>query len=311
MSKQINHQIYVIAPLIIESEKIDLENVLKLEEKMKKAFGKVCNIGVMHGKMSANEKEEVMENFKQNKIQILISTTVIEVGVDVKNATMIVIFDSFRFGLSALHQLRGRVGRNDLNSYCILISDKETKRLEILTKTNDDRAQLYEYDEETVENQIDSIISPKDCNKDCSNCRYRQAFFDSKSNVLTNNQTSYNANQDTPKIPEQNFYDDIAEQLEEMFDKYPTETNLTAMIPNSRWIKIDYYNKDGYYCIGIIKDNNNVRYIGYAMPSRVNLPPPDDITEYAQFLPIGDGENGYYVVYQDAQNGESIKISFC
>lgn len=180
-----------------------------------------------------------------------------------------------------------------------------------LTKTNDDRAQLYEYDEETVENQINSIISPKDCNKDCSSCRYRQAFFDSKSNVLTNNQTSYNANQDTPKIPEQNFYDDIAEQLEEMFDKYPTETNLTAMIPNSRWIKIDYYNKDGYYCIGIIKDNNNVRYIGYAMPSRVNLPPPDDITEYAQFLPIGDGENGYYVVYQDAQNGESIKISFC
>ena len=132
-----HHQIYVIAPLIIESEKIDLENVLKLEEKMKKAFGKVCNIGVMHGKMSVNEKEEVMKNFKQNKIQILISTTVIEVGVDVKNATMIVIFDSFRFGLSALHQLRGRVGRNDLDSYCILISDKETKRLEILTKTND------------------------------------------------------------------------------------------------------------------------------------------------------------------------------
>ena len=132
-----HHQIYVIAPLIIESEKIDLENVLKLEEKMKKAFGKVCNIGVMHGKMNANEKEEVMKNFKQNKIQILISTTVIEVGVDVKNATMIVIFDSFRFGLSALHQLRGRVGRNDLDSYCILISDKETKRLEILTKTND------------------------------------------------------------------------------------------------------------------------------------------------------------------------------
>ena len=132
-----HHQIYVIAPLIIESEKIDLENVYKLEEKMKKAFGKVCTVGIMHGKMNAKEKEEVMENFKQNKIQILISTTVIEVGVDVKNATMIVIFDSFRFGLSALHQLRGRVGRNDLDSYCILISDKETKRLEILTKTND------------------------------------------------------------------------------------------------------------------------------------------------------------------------------
>ena len=132
-----HHQIYVIAPLIEESDKIDLEDVYKLEEKMKKAFGKVCNVGIMHGKMNPKEKEEIMNEFKQNKIQILISTTVIEVGVDVANATMIVIFDSYRFGLSALHQLRGRVGRNDLDSYCILISDKETKRLEVLTKTND------------------------------------------------------------------------------------------------------------------------------------------------------------------------------
>ena len=132
-----HHQIYVIAPLIEESDKIDLEDVYKLEEKMKKAFGKVCNVGIMHGKMNSKEKEEIMNEFKQNKIQILISTTVIEVGVDVANATMIVIFDSYRFGLSALHQLRGRVGRNDLDGYCILISDKETKRLEVLTKTND------------------------------------------------------------------------------------------------------------------------------------------------------------------------------
>ena len=132
-----HHQIYVIAPLIEESDKIDLEDVYKLEEKMKRAFGKVCNVGIMHGKMTPKEKDEVMGEFKQNKIQILISTTVIEVGVDVANATMIVIFDSYRFGLSALHQLRGRVGRNDLDSYCILISDRETKRLEVLTKTND------------------------------------------------------------------------------------------------------------------------------------------------------------------------------
>lgn len=132
-----HHQIYVIAPLIEESDKIDLEDVYKLEEKMKRAFGKVCNVGIMHGKMTPKEKDEVMDKFKQNKIQILISTTVIEVGVDVANATMIVIFDSYRFGLSALHQLRGRVGRNDLDSYCILISDRETKRLEVLTKTND------------------------------------------------------------------------------------------------------------------------------------------------------------------------------
>lgn len=132
-----HHQIYVIAPLIEESDKIDLENVKELEEKMNKAFGKFYKIGVMHGKMSSNEKDEIMQKFKNNEIQILISTTVIEVGVDVANATMIVIFDAYRFGLSALHQLRGRVGRNDLQSYCILISNREAERLNILTKTTD------------------------------------------------------------------------------------------------------------------------------------------------------------------------------
>jgi ATP-dependent DNA helicase RecG len=131
------HQIYVVAPLIDESEKSDMENTSALEEKMNKAFGKKYNIGVLHGKMTSSEKDKVMSEFKENKIQILVSTTVIEVGVDVKNATMMVIFDAYRFGLSALHQLRGRVGRNELQSYCILISDRESKRLEILTKTND------------------------------------------------------------------------------------------------------------------------------------------------------------------------------
>ena len=131
------HQIYVVAPLIEESDKIDLKNVYDLEEKFNKAFGKICNIDILHGKMKPSEKEEVMQKFKENKINILISTTVIEVGVDVKNATMMVIFDAERFGLSALHQLRGRVGRNNLQSYCILISNYEKERLNVLTITND------------------------------------------------------------------------------------------------------------------------------------------------------------------------------
>lgn len=131
------HQVYVIAPLIEESDKSDLKNVFELEENMNKAFGKLYKTGVLHGKMTNQEKDEVMDKFKNNEINILISTTVIEVGIDVSNATMIVIFDSYRFGLSALHQLRGRVGRNNLQSYCILISNRETERLNILTKTND------------------------------------------------------------------------------------------------------------------------------------------------------------------------------
>ena len=132
-----NHQIYVISPLVEENESVNLEDVYDLENKMNKAFGKLYKIGVLHGKMINEEKDKVMTSFKNNEIQILISTTVIEVGIDVSNATMIVIFDSYRFGLSQLHQLRGRVGRNKLDSYCILISDKETERLNILTKTSD------------------------------------------------------------------------------------------------------------------------------------------------------------------------------
>ncbi len=134
---KLGHQIYVIAPLIEESDKIQLENVIKLQDKMNLAFGKLFTVGMMHGKLSNKEKEEVMDNFKNNKIQILISTTVIEVGVDVPNATMMVVFDSYRFGLSALHQLRGRVGRSDLQSYFIMISNQEAERLKILIKTND------------------------------------------------------------------------------------------------------------------------------------------------------------------------------
>ena len=129
------HQIYVIAPMIEEDE--SLQSVNSLEQNMNKAFGKLYNIGILHGKMTNKEKEHMMEDYSKNNVQILISTTVVEVGVDVANATMIVIFDSYKFGLSTLHQLRGRVGRNSLTSYCILVSSKETERLDILTKTND------------------------------------------------------------------------------------------------------------------------------------------------------------------------------
>ena len=132
-----NHQIYVIAPLIEESDTLDLTTVNELKDKMNLAFGKQYNIGVVHGKVGAKEKDKIMNDFSLNKIQILISTTVIEVGVDVPNTTMMVIFDANRFGLSTLHQLRGRVGRSNLESKCILISDYDTKRLEVMTKTND------------------------------------------------------------------------------------------------------------------------------------------------------------------------------
>ncbi len=131
------HQVYVIAPLIEESENSDLTTVNELREQMKLAFGDHYKIDIVHGKMASGAKDLIMEQFKENKVQILISTTVVEVGVDVPNATTMVIFDADRFGLSTLHQLRGRVGRGTSKSQCILISDSEAERLKIMEKEDD------------------------------------------------------------------------------------------------------------------------------------------------------------------------------
>ena len=129
-----NHQVYIVSPLIeSEDEEADIS---KLQKNFSMAF-KNNNIGILHGKMTSKEKDDIMKKFQNKEIDILISTTVIEVGVDVKNATMIVIYDAYKFGLATLHQLRGRVGRNDLESYCILVSDRDTERLKIMEQTTD------------------------------------------------------------------------------------------------------------------------------------------------------------------------------
>lgn len=131
------HQIYVVAPLIEEGDSDELKDVHLLKEKFELAFRGKASIAFLHGKMKATEKDSVMKKFEKGDISILISTTVIEVGVDVKNATMMVIFNAERFGLATLHQLRGRVGRNDLQSYCYLISNQDTPRLHVLEESND------------------------------------------------------------------------------------------------------------------------------------------------------------------------------
>ena len=141
----LNHQIYVVAPMIDVDEDDERESVNDLEEKLNKAFGKVCKIGIIHGKLDSKEKNKIMNNFENGKINILISTTVIEVGVNVPNASMIVIFDANMFGLSTLHQLRGRVGRSDIQSYCILVAKESLERLRLLEKTNDG-FEISEYD---------------------------------------------------------------------------------------------------------------------------------------------------------------------
>lgn len=131
------HQIYVVAPLIEGDEESELNDVYLLKEKFEMAFQNKVSVGILHGKMKNKEKDEIMEDYKEGKIKILISTTVIEVGIDVKNSTMMIIFNAERFGLATLHQLRGRVGRNDLQSYCYLICNKDIERLKVMESSND------------------------------------------------------------------------------------------------------------------------------------------------------------------------------
>ena len=132
-------QAYVISPLIEESEALDLKNAIALEEELIAYFGDRARIALLHGKMKGEEKEAIMQAFKLGEIDLLVSTTVIEVGVNVPNATVMIIMDADRFGLSQLHQLRGRVGRGDKQSYAVLVANPKTesgkRRMKIMTET--------------------------------------------------------------------------------------------------------------------------------------------------------------------------------
>ena len=143
MNKELQkgHQVYVICPLIEESDKLDVQNAIDVHSALVYQFQNQFKIGLMHGRLLADEKEAVMKAFSENQIHVLVSTTVVEVGVNVPNATLMVIYDAERFGLSQLHQLRGRVGRGSDQSYCILLADPKSEtgkeRMKIMTETND------------------------------------------------------------------------------------------------------------------------------------------------------------------------------
>lgn len=132
-----NHKIYVVCPLIESDEDNAMVDAVSMKKNIEKAFSNRVPVGLLHGRMKSDEKEKAMEEFKNGNTRILVSTTVIEVGVDVPEATMMVIMNAERFGLATMHQLRGRIGRNSMESKCILVSDKESKRLNILTESSD------------------------------------------------------------------------------------------------------------------------------------------------------------------------------
>ncbi|EKF37459.1 MULTISPECIES: ATP-dependent DNA helicase RecG [Bacillus] len=134
-------QAYIICPLIEESDKLDVQNAIDVHSMLTEAYRGKWSIGLMHGKLASDEKDQVMRAFTANEVQILVSTTVVEVGVNVPNATIMVIYDADRFGLSQLHQLRGRVGRGEHQSFCILMADPKSEtgkeRMRIMSETTD------------------------------------------------------------------------------------------------------------------------------------------------------------------------------
>lgn len=138
---QKGRQVYVICPLIEESDKLDVQNAIDVHGMLVHYFHNQFQVGLMHGRLSSDEKETVMKAFSDNEVHVLVSTTVVEVGVNVPNATLMVIYDAERFGLSQLHQLRGRVGRGSDQSYCVLLADPKSEtgkeRMKIMTETND------------------------------------------------------------------------------------------------------------------------------------------------------------------------------
>ncbi|MDI6785525.1 MAG: ATP-dependent DNA helicase RecG [bacterium] len=166
---QEGRQAYIVYPLVDESKEINLKSATKMVEKLQKEVFKNCHLGLLHGKMKVSEKDEIMTKFKNKKIDILISTTVIEVGIDVPNATIMIIEHAERFGLSQLHQLRGRIGRGEYKSYCIFIANPQMAKA-----VNSSSFIKEEYDE----NLIDTIKRLRTIVSTCDGFKIAEADFE-------------------------------------------------------------------------------------------------------------------------------------
>ena len=203
------HQVYIVCPMIETDEESDLTDVNTLKKKIDVAYNGKISTSVLHGKLKNAEKESIMEDFKSGKTKILISTTVIEVGVDVPNATMMVIWNAERFGLATIHQLRGRIGRNDLASKCILISDTQTERLQVLVESSDG---FY------ISEQDFKLRGEGDLFgfRQSGDMVFKIADLKSDMKILTQ------ANIDANKFVSENIIDD--------FDKYPEYKNIVETL---------------------------------------------------------------------------------
>ncbi|MBO7526392.1 MAG: hypothetical protein J6T74_00675 [Clostridia bacterium] len=184
------------------------------------------------------------------------------------------------------------------NGLCIFEQDAS---IDNVKKTLDEN-QIELEDQEEIEQLIDAEVQNVGNDNKCKECRYRDAFF--------------KLEDDTSSAPEQSeptFFDEIKEQIQSLFGKYPEEEILKDIIPNSKWVKIDYEDKGEYYVVGLLYEENKIKYVCYGVPSTHSLEPPEDLKGFSQWLPIDTEKEdgfGYWITYQDADTGENVKLDY-
>ncbi len=204
------------------------------------------------------------------------------------------------------------------------------------------REEIYDASDKEIEQEITTVLRQdkefEDCSK-CEKCKYKKAFFEKETTVEKSNniknieqilstatmaeqteESSENISENKNQNSEENkdnqdteldFYNQIKDQIDDLFAKHKIEDSLQSIIPNSKWVKVEYQDMPGHYVMGIIYNDNNIpEFIGYGLPAQNNDNPPKDLAEYAQWLPVAqEGEQmGYWIVYQSASTGESIKV---
>jgi len=163
-----------------------------------------------------------------------------------------------------------------------------------------DENEIYLEEQDEIEEQIENEFFA--CNNKCSECKYRDAFFKLEDSFEQEEEEE----QDT-------FFDGIKEQISSLFDKYPEEEILKQIIPDSKWVKVNYEEKNEYYVVGLLYENNEIKYVCYGIPSVFTQEPPIDLKGFAQWLPIDSTKEqgfGYWITYQDASTGENVKLNF-
>ena len=185
-----------------------------------------------------------------------------------------------------------------VNSFSIFDNEVNVEKIK---KTLDDNGIEVENDDE-VEELIDKEISNVLCENKCGDCKYRDAFFKLEDDTAP-----------APEPKDETFFDGIKGQIEELFGKYPEEEILKDIIPNSKWVKIDYEDKGEYYVVGLLYEDNKIKYVCYGVPSMYSNEPPEDLKGFSQWLPLdASKENGfgYWITYQDADTGENVNLDY-